>query len=184
MWVAFAPCKIAMPTQLKRCSPSWLSVSFMVKRCSPDEEGRNCQGWIRFRLQLWAEMFQALGGFQGVQLRAGSSDSFLFCQNGENAPFPPLLLSSFLFLFSLYPVTAIFPLLLPASRSIQYLNPKSVCLWVYLPSLLPEMQQREAGLQSIRWESGSSVCKFLVLLLSRSVTLGKFFNFLVPLFPY
>lgn len=61
---------------------------------------------------------------------------------------------------------------------------KTVCLWASLPGLLPEMQQWEVGLQSIRWESGRAGWKFLVLLPSHSVTVDKFFNLLVPLFPY
>lgn len=106
----FTPCETAVLTQLKRCSPSWISESLRLKRWGPDVEGRSCQGWIRFCLQLWTEMFQALGSFQGGQLPAGSSDSWI-CQDGQSAAFPPLLSSSFLSLPNHCHLPSCFPLL-------------------------------------------------------------------------
>lgn len=178
MWVVFAPCKIAMSTQLQRCFPSWHSVRFKVQRWSPDEEGRSCQGWIRFCLQSWAEMFLAFSGFLGVQLPAGSSASSLSCP------------SSLLFFH-------------PLSSSFSFFSqsqPSSLCCYLFsvhtrplievcLPlGLFTKPPARDAAVRSRgaeHWLQVRQVCVQIPgFLFSNSVNWGKFFNFLVPRFPY
>lgn len=126
--------------------------------------GRSCQGWMKFCLQLWSEIFQASGH--------SHSPCWVFrifmvpSLEMERMHFS-LLFYSFLSLSSFFSLPSHCHLRFSTQYPL-YINTillSSVFKSPSLPSFLPEMEQLQAGLQNVRQESDSPVFKFLELLL-------------------
>lgn len=98
--------------QLKKCSPSWNSVSFVVKRWSPDGEGGSSQGWVRLCLQCEQKCFRPR--FPGSPASCWSFGLLLTLSRWRECspPFSSFISFPLSFLFSLFTqFTAIFLLL-------------------------------------------------------------------------